>query len=134
MKKFLALLLVLAMFVSISACQTSNEPTTTEPNVQPSAEQTPQVDASPEAVVNTPPSGMPVTAVEGTLTVASRGEPTCLDPQMQNDQPSTFAVFQLYETLLYKDSATGEFKPMLAESWEQIDERTIRFGSAENFV
>ena len=98
MKKFLALLLVLAMFVSISACQTSNEPTTTEPNVQPSAEQTPQVDASPEAVVNTPPSGMPVTAVEGTLTVASRGEPTCLDPQMQNDQPSTFAVFQLYET------------------------------------
>lgn len=134
MKKFLALLLVLAMFVSISACQTSNEPTTTEPNVQPSAEQTPQVDATPEAVVNTPPSGMPVTAVEGTLTVASRGEPTCLDPQMQNDQPSTFAVFQLYETLLYKDSATGEFKPMLAESWEQIDERTIRFHIRQNIV
>ena len=70
MKKFFALLLVLAMFVSLSACQKSNEPTT-EPNVQPSAEQTPQVDATPEAVVNTPPSGMPVTAVEGTLTMSA---------------------------------------------------------------
>ncbi|HIU33437.1 MAG TPA: ABC transporter substrate-binding protein [Candidatus Pullichristensenella excrementigallinarum] len=105
MKRVLTLILTLSMLLSIGAF----------------------AEESDDFVVHTPPSGLSVTAVEDTLTVGSRGEPTTLDPQMQNDQPSTFAVFQLYETLLYKDSETGEFKPMLAESWEQIDDRTVRF-------
>ena len=73
------------------------------------------------------PPNLSVTAVEDTLTVAQSGEPKVLDPQNQNDQPSAVVCWQMYEGLIMRNNLTGEYDPLIAESWEQIDDCTIRF-------
>ena len=80
------------------------------------------------------PEGLSVTAVEDTLTVAQSGEPTVLDPQNQNDQPTAVVCWQIYETLVLRNNITGEFEPLIAESWEQIDDKTIRLHIREDIV
>lgn len=72
-------------------------------------------------------SDMQITAVKDTLTVGSRGEPTALDPQNQNDMPSCIPVWQIYENLYLRNNLTGEKEPLLAEKWEYVDDKTIRF-------
>ena len=80
------------------------------------------------------PEGLSVTAVEDTLTVAQSGEPTVLDPQNQNDQPTAVVCWQIYETLVLRNNITGEFEPLIAEKWEQIDDKTIRFYIRDDIV
>ena len=80
------------------------------------------------------PEGLSVTAVEDTLTAAQTGEPQVLDPQNQNDQPSINVCWQIYETLVRRNSTTGEIEPLIAERWEQIDDLTIRFYIRQDIV
>lgn len=128
MKKVLAFLLVAVMAVSAIACtSSSNAPAATAPSTEKTETAAAPLPADTDAVIKEAPKGLSVTAVEGTLTVGARGEPTVLDPQLQNDQPSTFSCFQFYENLLIKNTFTGEFEPVLAESWEPINDRTFRF-------
>ncbi len=120
MKKRLSFILALLMLTTaiLPACAPSEdeEPGTTEPGP----------DVAPE--------GMSVTSVEDVLTVAHRGEPILLDPQMHGDQASSFVVGQMYEALIRRNNETMEFEPVLAESWEQIDEITTRFHLKEGVL
>lgn len=118
-KRMIALLLTLVMVASLAACGSSN----TQSN------QTGGANGTENTNTNQPsaPAGLSLTNVEDTLTVGSTGEPTCLDPQNQNDSPSGFNCMQMYETLIARDNETGEYKPQLAESWEYLDDTTIRF-------
>ena len=70
---------------------------------------------------------MAVTAVEDTLTVAMVSEAAQLDPQGNAvTQPDAIINVQVYEGLVRMNNDTGEIEPWLAESWEQIDDNTLR--------
>lgn len=70
---------------------------------------------------------------EDPLIVAQGADPASLDPHESNDQPSSRVNKQIYNTLV--DSTEDmEIEPALAESWEQIDERTWRFNLTEGVM
>lgn len=69
--------------------------------------------------------GLSVMGQAATVTVASSGEPTTLDPQATFNGYSFLITNQIFETLVRKDD--NEFLPQLATSWEMIDETTWRF-------
>ncbi|MDR1731656.1 MAG: ABC transporter substrate-binding protein [Synergistaceae bacterium] len=52
------------------------------------------------------------------LIVADQYDATTMDPVAHNDVPSGRACLSVYDTLIFLDPETGEFKPGLAESWE----------------
>ena len=73
------------------------------------------------------PAGMPVTAVPDTLTAAMVSEAAQLDPQGNSvTQPDAIINVQVYEGLVRMNNDTNEIEPWLAESWEQIDDNTLR--------
>lgn len=67
-----------------------------------------------------------------TLRVANEAEPAALDPWMRGYN-QTLVTRQIYEPLadvrmtLEGDDVVIEYVPVLAESWEQVDELTTRF-------
>ena len=65
--------------------------------------------------------------VKDTITVAVNAEPSVLDPPNQQSGTAGMVNVQIYEGLVRLDNETGEIVPCLAESWEQIDDYTIRF-------
>ena len=83
---------------------------------------------APTAIVqkSEPPKGFAETAVPNTLTAAMSGEPTTLFPLEGNEIPVNICVRPLYETLVVYNEFTGEYEPGLAESWEFIDDLTLR--------
>ncbi|MDE7009714.1 MAG: ABC transporter substrate-binding protein [Oscillospiraceae bacterium] len=126
MKRIVCLLLALLLCLgALSACgeKPENPPASDPGSGAPSGGEVKEV-----------PQGLNVTAVEDTLTVAQSGEPTVLDPQNQNDQPTAVVCWQMYENLVMRNNVSGEFEPLLAESWEQIDDRTIRFHIRKDIV
>ncbi|MCF6459953.1 glutathione ABC transporter substrate-binding protein [Clostridium sp. Cult3] len=60
------------------------------------------------------------------LIVAQGADPKSLDPHASNDQPSSRVNKQMYSTLV-EATEEMELQPGLAESWEQIDDRTWEF-------
>ncbi len=69
-------------------------------------------------------------AAANTLTVASSGEPTTLDPQQTFNGYSFLVTNQVFDTLVTKD-AEG-FLPRLAASWDMVAETTWRFTLRED--
>ena len=110
MKKALVLLLTFAMLLSLVACSSGEEAT---------APADPSVEAAPEAAVESEGSD--------TLVVGLTGEPSGLDMCQFQDGVSAMVYCQLYDTLVYFNYETMELEPCLAKSWEQIDDKTIRF-------
>ena len=83
--------------------------------------------ANDETTTGGAPEGMSVTAVEDTLTVAMVSEAAQLDPQGNAvTQPDAIINVQVYEGLVRMNNDTNEIEPWLAESWEQIDDSTLR--------
>lgn len=76
---------------------------------------------------NTPQANMPVTAVEDTLTVALASEPPSLDIFQLSDSAATLVSKVHCEGLLRRNDATMEYEGVLAKSWENLDDTTIRF-------
>jgi len=69
----------------------------------------------------------PATAEADTLIVAVDAEGSTFDPFDYADLDDGFLVRQVHESLAYVDSTTESgFSPVLAESWEYPDDRTIR--------
>lgn len=52
---------------------------------------------------------------------------TSLDPHNHNDTTSAYATRHIYNNLLALNEETGEFEPLVAESWEFKDDVTVEF-------
>jgi peptide/nickel transport system substrate-binding protein len=48
-----------------------------------------------------------------------------LDALYSPGREGLLLYFWLYDTILYRDPVTFEFKPLLATAWQQVDDRTI---------
>lgn len=61
-----------------------------------------------------------------TLRVAAAAFPSTLDPHGGNEAAAAIVNRQVFETLVYQNTAM-EIQPGLAKSWEYVDDRTIEF-------
>ena len=66
----------------------------------------------------------------GRVTIAVTTEPSTLDPQAVNDRSSRVVTANLFESLLGRNAAT-ELVPVLATTYEALDEDTWRFAVRE---
>ncbi|WPK13431.1 glutathione ABC transporter substrate-binding protein [Lysinibacillus louembei] len=66
------------------------------------------------------------TVTGGNLVLEVLSEAVELDPHGSNDVPSNNVQANIYETLVVRNFDTGEIEPLLAESWEQIDDLTLQ--------
>jgi peptide/nickel transport system substrate-binding protein len=65
-------------------------------------------------------------AIKDTLTIGMASDAKTLDPHGTNDTTSSSTMIQIYEPLL-EVAADKSLVPVLAESWEQLDETTYKF-------
>ncbi len=73
-------------------------------------------------------SGVPSSSQEDQVTIALVVEPENLDPcDAPSDRVGKVLLGNIVERLLDRDLSTGQLKPELATSWEQVDDRTWRF-------
>jgi len=86
------------------------------------------------AYTSEPPEGLSVTSVPDTLTVGNAGEPVNLYPYTANQIPALIAINPIYETLVKYNTFTNEYDPNLAESWEWIDDQTLRMHLRKDVV
>ena len=70
-------------------------------------------------------------AVKDEVTVVLKGEPSNIDPHGNTELVAMTTQVQIFETLVKKDEE-GNIVPGLAESWEQVDDKTIRFKLRDN--
>lgn len=70
-------------------------------------------------------------AIKDTVTAVLKAEPSNVDPHGNTELVAMTTQVQIFETLVKKDE-NGEIIPGLAESWEQVDDKTIRFKLREN--
>lgn len=64
---------------------------------------------------------------DDTLFMAYDQAPESVDPYFNNVRIGVIIAANVWDTLLYRDPMTNEYKGQLAESWEQIDDRTLEF-------
>lgn len=139
MKKLAFLLALMMLLGSFTACASSGTPGANESEADGQTADTGAADVSyagtgldstdnPNVVayVSDPPSGLSETSVPDTLTAAMGGEPLVLYPQGQSHMPTLIADLPMYETLVVYNTFTGEYEGCLAESWEMMDDETIR--------
>ena len=112
MKKALVILLAVLMLSSVALLAAGCQQTPAQPGGQPGGQQ--------------PGGQQPGEAGETTLILATASPPGALDPALENDQPTSRITRQIFQTLVYQDE-NMDIVPGLAESWEFIDERTVRF-------
>ena len=60
-----------------------------------------------------------------TLRMAYDQAPESVDPYFNNVRIGVIIAANVWDTLLYRDPMTNEYKGQLAKSWEQIDDRTL---------
>ena len=117
MKKALCVLLALCFLLACAAC--GGTP----------AESTPPSAPVSEAPLETSEQ-TPADTIEGvsdeTLTIALASEPATTDTVYGIGETNGTISRHLYDTLINYDSESNEVVPMLAESWEYIDECTLR--------
>ena len=104
-KKLLALALSMTIVLSMSACGGGNNA------------EAPKEDAKQESV----------TGYCDTITWGQGADVTSLDPHQGKETPAVTVTCQIFDTLTVVDPESGELKPQIAESWEQIDDVTYRF-------
>ncbi|MBD8038359.1 glutathione ABC transporter substrate-binding protein [Solibacillus sp. A46] len=62
----------------------------------------------------------------GELVIEVLSEAVELDPHGSNDIPSSNIQRNIFETLVVRNFETGEIEPLLAESWEYVDDLTLQ--------
>ena len=120
MKKWTRLLAALLVLVMAAGCGAKTDPSNGD-----TPGSTPKTDGDTPVQVS-PPAGLAVTAVEDTVTVAMVSEAAELDPQGNPTQPDAIINVQVYEGLVRMNNDTNKIEPWLAESWEQMDDETLR--------
>ena len=66
-----------------------------------------------------------------TLRMAYDQAPESVDPYFNNVRIGVIIAANVWDTLLYRDPLTNEYKGQLAKSWKQIDDRTLEFDLRE---
>ena len=66
-----------------------------------------------------------------TLAMAYDQAPESVDPYFNNVRIGVIIAANVWDTLLYRDPVTHEYKGQLAKSWKQIDDRTLEFDLRE---
>lgn len=61
------------------------------------------------------------------IIIALQGEPTTLDPQYPDDSNMFWVTWQVFEPLVKFDGQTLEIVPVLAESYQNVDDTTWEF-------
>ena len=64
--------------------------------------------------------------VKDELVVVLKGEPSNIDPHGNGELVAFTVQTAIYDTLVVKDES-GSIQPSLASSWEEVDEKTVRF-------
>ena len=70
-------------------------------------------------------------SVKDEVIAVLKGEPSNIDPHGNTELVAMTTQVQIFETLIKKDDK-GEIIPGLAKSWEQVDDKTIRFKLRDN--
>lgn len=109
------LLLLFSIILILAACS-NDENTSTDSSADSSVE----TDAANDT--NTENTG----AQGGELVIEVLSEAVELDPHGSNDVPSSNLQRNIFETLVVRNFDTGEIEPLLAESWEYIDDLTLQ--------
>lgn len=68
---------------------------------------------------------------DDTLRFAYDQAPESVDPFFNNVRIGVIIGANVWDTLIYRDPATNEYKGQLAKSWKQVNERTIEFDLRE---
>lgn len=64
---------------------------------------------------------------DDTIRYANDQAPENIDPYFNNVRIGVIIGAQVWDTLIYRDPKTNEYKGNLAKSWKQIDDKTIEF-------
>src|SRR3989337_3392960 len=64
---------------------------------------------------------------DDTVRFAYDQAPESVDPYFNNVRIGVIIGANVWDTVVYRDPATEEYKGLLAKSWKQIDERTLEF-------
>ncbi len=64
---------------------------------------------------------------DDTLNWATTREIAVIDPYYNNTRELVVMGHMGWDGLVFRDSDTGEFKPLLAKSWEWVDDTTLDF-------
>lgn len=110
-KRFRILALALSMLLVLSACGTSATPT-------------PGNSGEPAPGTSAPESPAPA-STKDELVVAAKTEPSSLDPHNVNMVTAFTLDYQIFDRLFTAD-ADNNIIPQLAETWEWVDETTLR--------
>jgi len=62
-----------------------------------------------------------------TLRMAYDQAPESVDPYYNNVRIGVIIAANVWDTLLYRDPLTNEYKGQLAKSWKQVDDKTLEF-------
>ena len=128
MKKYLAMLLVLAMALSLFAACT---PGNADPTADPAADPTASPEGTPVANTELTPTEDETISDKDTINIAVDREPATLNPGGVMSNVSEIVMMNTMDTLLkFDESATPQ--PNLATEWEAIDELTWQFKLRED--
>ncbi|KOF51967.1 MULTISPECIES: ABC transporter substrate-binding protein [unclassified Achromobacter] len=64
---------------------------------------------------------------DDTLRMAYDQAPESVDPYYNNVRIGVIIAANVWDTLLYRDPMTNEYKGQLAKSWKQVDDKTLEF-------
>lgn len=64
---------------------------------------------------------------DDTLRMAYDQAPESVDPYFNNVRVGVIIAANVWDTLLYRDPLTNEYKGQLAKSWTQVDDKTMEF-------
>ena len=66
-------------------------------------------------------------SADGVLNITWSSELSTLNRYLSADPEANIVQHLVFDNLIYRDPATFEYKPALAESWEFLDETTLQF-------
>lgn len=139
MKKLIALLLALVMVFALCACggsKTETPKTETKTDAPKTETKTDAPKAEAPAATALPDQGSgEYEASDETLVVANKGNPTTLCHLTATAVSANNATLSsMYDRLVDYDYENNDVKPMLAESWERIDDTHVRFHLRKDVV